>query len=74
MKLLSDTSRRLFSISFFCVLFAGFLNLSFAQNDALGEKTKFVPPAIIYNCDSGSLITNIGSLSGGDETLPGTTF
>ena len=74
MRILSNIGRRLFTASFFCVLLAGFLNISSAQNNPTVQKRLYAAPIVVYNCDGGSLITNLGSLSGGDETQPGFTF
>ncbi|MDP3790971.1 MAG: glucoamylase family protein [Candidatus Omnitrophota bacterium] len=57
---------------FFSILFCVFLNtLSFAK-EAPGKN--FVPPLVLTDYSTESLITNAGSLSGGDEELPGTLY
>jgi len=62
---------------FFCALCAYFLNwLCFAETEGSASKkaAEFIPPLIVADYDVGLLLTNLASLSGGDENLPGTTF
>jgi hypothetical protein len=39
-----------------------------------GRPKGFIPPLILNDYNDGTLFTNTGGLSGGDEELPGTTF
>ena len=65
-------SKKACTAIFFSLLFSVFLNtLSFAKENA-GEK--FIQPLIVSDYNTESLITNLGSLSGGDEELPGTLY
>ena len=57
-------------LSILCIIF---LNLSCLAKPS--DKTRdFVPPLILSDYNTGTLFTDIGTLSGGDEDLPGTTF
>lgn len=59
-------------VLFFCILFYAFLNtLSLAKESANG---KFILSLVVSDYNAESLITNLGSLSGGDEGLPGTLY
>lgn len=61
-------------LSFFCILCSIFLNiLCFAQGKSPND-TRFVPPLILCDYNNGTLSTNFGGLSGGDEERPGTLF
>ena len=73
MKLFCAKSR-LLNISFFCILFSVFLNtFSFAQTNGTLKK-KFIQPLVLSDYNNGTLYTNLGGLSGGDEEKPGETF
>ena len=60
-------------ILFFSILCAFFLN-TIVLPEAHCSKNKFITPLILSDYNDGTLYTNLGGLSGGDEELPGTTF
>ncbi len=63
-------------ITFFFILSGFILNissLSFAQNNH-AQRLKFVPPILICDYNDGTLTNNLGGISGGKETLPGTLY
>ena len=65
---------KLATISFFCLLSALFINsYSFANNNK-SNGSNFTPPLILTDYNSGTVLTNAGALSGGDEEKPGTLF
>ena len=56
---------------FFSILCAFFLNtLCIPESTTLAEEEKFVQPLVLADYDGGTLYTEIGSLSGGDEEKP----
>ena len=58
---------------FFSVLCVFFLNTLLSLN-AYPYNKKATPPIVLCDYNTGTLYTNLGGLSGGDEELPGTTF
>ncbi|UCD55686.1 MAG: hypothetical protein JSV93_02555 [Candidatus Omnitrophota bacterium] len=56
---------------FFSILCIFFLNMLYIPQAGAAEKN-FTPPLILSDYDSGTLYTNLGGLSGGDEEAPGT--
>lgn len=59
---------------FFSILYAAFLNTLFIPQAECAAKGDFTPPIVLSDYNSGTLLTNSGGLSGGDEEAPGTAF
>jgi len=57
---------------FFSLLICVFLNTLSIAKESSGEK--FIQPLILADYNTESLMTNLGTLSGGDEELPGTLY
>lgn len=60
--------------SFFCVLCIAILNILCFADGSNGAEKGFIAPLVLSDYDNGTLITNLGGLSGGDEEKPGLTF
>jgi hypothetical protein len=61
-------------ISFFCLLSALFINNSSFANNNKSSGSNFIPPLVLSDYNSGTVLTNAGGLSGGDEEKPGITY
>ncbi|MBN2453135.1 MAG: hypothetical protein JXB40_02585 [Candidatus Omnitrophica bacterium] len=65
--------RRAFAAIFFIICTTSICNTGFTQ-DLPQKPIKFIKPISLANYNEGSLYTNLGGLSGGDENKPGTLY